>query len=186
MKWNFTISLLLAPLAYTIHHAEEHLLFNFREWRLRYFADNNPLSTEAVFMVLTAITLIYILLHAGFRNRASAYAILTFLMATQVVNAFFHLFGTLYFNDFSPGLITGLLLYLPVNAIIFHQALREGWVTKGTLVLLLLIGAAIFIAFEMVGPFPMVAVQLFFYGWIAYEAIKGRRTQGTEAAGLGE
>ena len=185
MKWNFTISLLLAPLAYTIHHAEEHLLYTFRDWRLRYFADNNPLSTEAVFMILTAITLIYILFHAGFRNRASAYAILTFLMATQVVNAFFHLFGTIYFNDFSPGLITGLLLYLPVNAIIFHQALREGWVTWKSTLALFVIGALIFIAFEMVGPFPMVVVQLFFYTWIAYEAIKGRGKEGEAADQLG-
>ena len=184
MKWNFTISLLLAPLAYTIHHAEEHLVYKFRDWRLSYFADNNPLSTEAVFMVLTGITLVYILLHAGFRNRASAYAILTFLMATQVVNAFFHLFGTIYFNDFSPGLITGLLLYLPVNAIIFREAMREGWVTWRSTALLFVIGALIFIAFEMVGPFPMVTVQIFFYCWIAYEAIKGRRRDDGEAAEL--
>lgn len=41
---SFSTALLLAPLAYTLHHFEEHILFNFREWRLLYFPDSNALS----------------------------------------------------------------------------------------------------------------------------------------------
>ena len=65
---TFKTALLFAPLAYAIHHFEEHMIFNFRDWRLQYFSDNNPLTTETVFVILTTITLVYIILHAIIGN----------------------------------------------------------------------------------------------------------------------
>lgn len=175
-RLEFKLSLLLAPLAYGIHHSEEHLLFEFREWRLRYFADNNALSTEAVFIILTSITLLFILLHQRFENRATTYSILMFLMATQVVNAFFHVGGTIYFADFSPGLITGVLVYLPVNFLIARAALAEGLVSRGHLLLLFVVGACVFAMFEAVGPAPMLLVLIAQIGWIAWETRRAGAT----------
>jgi len=34
---EFKNLIILGPLIYAIHHYEEHVIFNFREWRLRYF-----------------------------------------------------------------------------------------------------------------------------------------------------
>lgn len=96
----FQISLLLAPLAYAIHHGEEHMLFNFREWRLRYFRDTNALSTEALLVILTGVTLVYILLFFVSRTHVSAWMAILFLMASQVHNAIFHISGTVAFQ---PG-----------------------------------------------------------------------------------
>jgi hypothetical protein len=76
LRLPFRTSLLLAPLAYAIHHGEEHLIFNFRAWRLRYFADNNALSTEAVLVILVSVSMVYLLLHATIRNRVSAWTAL--------------------------------------------------------------------------------------------------------------
>ena len=87
-KIDFKISLLFAPLAYALHHIEEHVFFNFREWRLTYFPNNNPLSTETVLSVLMAITLLYIIYHHGASSKASAEGILFFLMATQFIMLF--------------------------------------------------------------------------------------------------
>jgi len=174
-KITFQTSLLFAPLAYAVHHFEEHLIFNFRAWRLLYFPDSNPLTTEAVFVILTAITLVYIILHAVFENRASAQSAVLFLMATQVNNVIFHAGGTVVFQTFSPGLITGLLVYLPVNALIVVKALREGWVTRRSLTVLFFLGAVLFWSFEKYGPAPMAAVLAATYGWITCEAIRNRR-----------
>jgi hypothetical protein len=171
-KITFTTSLLFAPVAYAIHHYEEHMLFNFREWRLLYFADNNPLSTELVFMILTTITLVYIILHQIFENKASAQSAVLFLMASQVQNVIFHAGGTLYFWNFSPGLYSAILLYLPVNAFIVFKALREEWLTLRSLSVLFVLGGLIFWAFEMLGPLPMVTTIVVTYVWIGIEAKK--------------
>ena len=144
-----------------IHHFEEHIIFDFREWRLSYFLDNNSLSTEEVLLRLLAVLLIMIFLHSIKRNKPSAHIILFFLMTTQVVNAFFHVFFSFYFYDFSPGVITGVLLYLPVNYLIFKAALNEGLVGSfRDIGYMFLLGAGTFALFELIGPQVMLIAFL--------------------------
>tara|TARA_Y100000022_G_scaffold180631_1_gene172723 strand:+ start:315 stop:869 length:555 start_codon:yes stop_codon:yes gene_type:complete len=161
MNKRFGNLIILGPLIYVIHHFEEHIIFNFREWRIRYFLDNNSLSTEEVLLRLLAVLLIWVFLHSVKRNRASAYVILFFLMTTQVVNAFFHVFFSFYFLDFSPGAITGVFLYLPVNYFIFKAALNEGYLqSKKEIVYIFILGASIFALFEQIGPKVMQITTL--------------------------
>ena len=150
---GFKNLILLAPLAYLIHHFEEHIVFNFREWRLKYFLDNNSLSTEEVLIRLTALLLIIIIIHIVKNNRGSAHVVMFFLMTTQVVNAFFHIFFSLYFFDFSPGTITATLLYLPVNYLIFRAAFKEGYLKSiSEFILVFILGFLTFSLFELIGP----------------------------------
>ena len=174
-KITFKISLFFAPIAYAFHHFEEHIIFNFRDWRLLYFSDNNPLSTEVMFVILSAIMMIYIILHFIIENKASAQSVILFLMGTQVNNMIFHTGGTIVFQDFSPGLITAILLYIPVNIIIAQKALQEGWISKRSLTVLFLLGGLLFWLFEQFGPFPMVTVLLTSYLWIIYETFRIKR-----------
>ena len=60
---EFRNLIILAPLAFALHHFEEHIVFNFREWRLKYFLDNNTLSTEEVLIRLISLLLIIIIIH---------------------------------------------------------------------------------------------------------------------------
>ena len=150
---EFKNLIVLGPLIYALHHFEEHVIFNFREWRLRYFLDNNTLSTEEVLIRLISLLLIVTFIHLIKNNRGSAHIVLFFLMTTQVVNAFFHIFFSFYFSDFSPGAITGLLLYLPVNYLIFKAAFIEGYLRSYfELILLLIAGSVTFALFELLGP----------------------------------
>ena len=150
---GFKNLILLAPLAYLIHHFEEHVVFNFREWRLKYFLDNNSLSTEEVLIRLTSLLLIIIIVHILKKNRGSAHVAMFFLMTTQVVNAFFHIFFSLYFFDFSPGTITAIGLYLPINYLVFRAAFQEGFLKSKIEFLLIFSSATLtFTLFELLGP----------------------------------
>ena len=150
---EFKNLIVLGPLIYAVHHFEEHIIFNFREWRLSYFPDNNPIATEEVLLRLITILLIVVFVHIIKNNRGSAHIVLFFLMTTQVVNAFFHIFFSFYFNDFSPGAITAALLYLPINALIIRSAFQEGFLKSHLEVFLLFVGGTtIFALFELIGP----------------------------------
>ena len=174
-KITFKISLLFAPLAYAFHHYEESIIFNFRAWRSLYFPDNKLPSTELMLIILMVISLVYIILHFIIENKATAQSVIIFLMATQVNNMIFHTGGTIVFQDFSPGLITAILLYIPVNIIIAQKALQEGWISKRSLTVLFLLGGLLFWLFEQFGPFPMVIVLLTSYLWIAYKTFRMKR-----------
>ena len=155
---EFRNLILLSPLVYVIHHFEEHVIFNFREWRLSYFLDNNPLSTEEVLIRLLAVMLIMIFLHSIKRNKPSAHIILFFLMTTQIVNALFHIFFSFYYSDFSPGTVTAVLLYLPINYLIFNAAFNEGYVNNIIEIgYIFVLGAITFALFEIIGPKVMLA-----------------------------
>jgi hypothetical protein len=160
LRLPFQTALLLAPLAYALHHIEEHIIFHFRDWRLRYFPDNNQLSTETVLAILMAISLVYLLLHAIRQTRTSAAMAVLFLMSSQVHNAIYHIGGTLMFRDFSPGLITAILLYVPINLIIVRAAIQDGWLKLHQVALLFLGGGLLFWGFEFLGPPPLLATTV--------------------------
>ena len=149
---KFKNLIVLGPLIYALHHFEEHVIFNFREWRLTYFADNNPIPTEEVLIRLIALLLVFVFIHLIKSNRGSAHIVLFFLMTTQVVNAFFHIFFSFYFYDFSPGSITAALLYLPINFLIIRSAFNENFL-RSYKELFLLFGAGLstFTLFELIG-----------------------------------
>ena len=154
---EFKNLIILGPLIYALHHFEEHIIFNFREWRLSYFSDNNAIPTEAVLIILISQLLLFIFIHLVKDNRGSAHLVLFFLMTTQVVNAFFHVFFSFYFNDFSPGAITAVLLYLPVNYLIIKAALKEGHLKSYLeLFILFLAGITYFTLFEVIGAQVLV------------------------------
>ncbi len=154
---SFQAALLFAPLAYCVHHVEEKA-GGFRPWKNQYLPDNNPLTTEYVFVLLTAITLVFFVLFAIRKSRATAAAAVLLLMATQVNNAIFHIGAGLIFRDYSPGTMTALFLYLPVNAYICLKAIEEGWLSKRSVSALFVIGAVMFWTFELMGP---LAIALF-------------------------
>tara|TARA_B100001093_G_C26616550_1_gene922589 strand:+ start:203 stop:727 length:525 start_codon:yes stop_codon:yes gene_type:complete len=150
---KFKNLIVLGPLIYSIHHFEEHILFNFREWRLKYFSDNNAISTETILIILSSLLLMFIFFYLIKRNRASAHLVLFFLMTTQIVNALFHIFCSLYFKDFSPGAITGTLLYLPINFLIIQAAFKEGYIkSRIELCIIFFFGISTFVLFEIIGP----------------------------------
>ena len=164
---QFKNLIILGPLIYAIHHFEEHIIFNFREWRLSYFSDNNPLPTEEVLIRLISLCLIVIFVHHIKKNRGSAHIVLFFLMTTQVVNALFHVFFSFYFYDFSPGAITAVLLYLPINYLIFKAAFNEGFLrSRLELIYVSIAGAITFALFELIGPeviaFTLILMPLYY------------------------
>ncbi len=111
---KFKNLIVLGPLIYALHHFEEHIIFNFRDWRLRYFSDNNSVSTEGILCILISLLLIFVFIHLINNNRASAHILIYFLITAQVANAFFHIFFSFYYQDFSPGtdiLVLNLVKY---------------------------------------------------------------------------
>ena len=83
--------IILSPLVYLIHHFEEHIFFNFRDWRLTYFLDNNPYTSEEMLIRLAVFMLALTFFHQIKQNRASALLVLYFVMTTQVVLSLIHI-----------------------------------------------------------------------------------------------
>ena len=179
---KFNNLIVLGPLLYAIHHFEEHIIFNFIEWKLKYFNHSAAaLSTEAILSILVFVIVGFVFLHLVKNNKASAYIILYILFAIQIINAVFHIFFSLYFNDFSPGLITSILVYLPGNYLIVRAAFQEGYLKSSTEYgFIALLGTATFILFEIYGPLVIVLSiisSLLYFVWFNKRLVaKGQHT----------
>ena len=181
-RLNYQTSLLLAPLAYAIHHAEENVILDFREWRLSYFPDNNALTTEAVLTILMGVTFVYLLFNALLKNKLCAALTIGFLMSSQVSNVIFHAVGTVVFQDYSPGLITGILLYLPVNFLICRAAMSEDLISPRMVFAMFVLGGAIFLLFEAFGPIVLFASTFITWAIMIFSGIQQRGTTSQPAS----
>ena len=66
--------IVLGPLVYAVHHFEEHVIFNFIEWKLQYFEHSAAaLSTEAILSVSVCILVMFALLNTKLKLRSYFY-----------------------------------------------------------------------------------------------------------------
>ena len=146
------------------------MVFNFIEWKLKYFYHSAAaLSTEAILSILVCVLIGFVLLHLVKNNKASAYVILYVLFTIEIINALFHIFFSLYYSDFSPGTITAVLVYLPGNYLIVRAAFQEGYLKSyieyGYIALL---GTTTFVLFEIYGPIIIglsIICSLLYFAW---------------------
>ncbi|MEO2116505.1 MAG: HXXEE domain-containing protein, partial [bacterium] len=125
------------------------------------------IPTEEVLCILISVLLSAVFFQLISKSRATSHILLFFLMAIQVVNAVFHIFFSLYYFDFSPGTITAIFLYLPINFLIIQSAFREGLLKNTTeLIIIFILGTSTFVLFELLGP--KVWLVSFFMCFIYY------------------
>ena len=168
----FATALLLAPVAYCVHQIEESS-GGFRLWRARHFAANNPLHPEQVFALLTGLGLLCILAFTIRRSRPTAAFALLFYLTMQLHNVLYHVGAGLVFADYSPGTISAIVLYLPINVFLLHQAIREGYITSRLGTGIVLVAGVLYWSFELIGP-VMIGVG-FLSGALAVLVAERRR-----------
>lgn len=118
---NHQFILWVALLAYALHMLEEYF-YNWKDWAVKTFnipatwTDFYLVNTFVLFMGLCCASIgwncIWLaLIYPGF----------------MLINAiFFHIIPIIRFRNFSPGIITAILLFLPVIGFSYYYALQNG------------------------------------------------------------
>jgi len=131
----------VGPLAYGVHIAEE--FWRFPEWASTYFA---PGFTPHRFVVSNAIIMLLLVgltaLVSAVRVRAADFVYFCWISGQLFSNALFHMGTTAYFGAYSPGVLSAILLYLPICYFIARAADREGRLTNIGGIGALIVGAA--------------------------------------------
>ena len=133
----------LMPAAYALHIIEE-FAGNFPAWvtddvhgKFNYFAfDANNIMFMLV--LLTLVTL-------NFRKTSTrkAFALTVFASANLFWDALFHLFMTPALDRYSPGLVTAMLLYIPISILVGVVIVKQG-ILKPHLFAIALAGGLVF------------------------------------------
>ncbi len=141
----------LAPVLFLFHIIEESV-FGFYIFMNKYRGWDSTLESFLITNMLIMIVYLFLIsLFTIYPNRVTVFFALGGLLAAQFFNAFFHLFLTIYYGEYCPGLITGLILYIPYALILVRMGYREEYITKTTGIIIFIIGAILMTLFEIEG-----------------------------------
>ena len=121
LRWHYRDPSLawLLPLAYAAHLLEEWF-GGFPEWIGLVVGVPLP---RAGFIVINAIAMALAIAATRASTRREAYGWAGIAVAAVLfVNAFAHGLGTVMMRAYSPGLITGVVLYLPIAGLVLLRA----------------------------------------------------------------
>jgi hypothetical protein len=121
MRWHYRDPLLvwLLPTAYACHLIEEWL-GGLRLWIS--LVTGAPIP-QAAFVAINGIAFALFLTAARRTTQRESAGWMGIAMATiLLVNGSAHILGTLMFRSYSPGLVTSVILYLPLSQLLLLRA----------------------------------------------------------------
>ncbi len=130
----------LFPLTYLIHAAEEYLCGEgFYRWSARIFGKG---MTPAQFISINSVAwLLMVCTVIVFRKTPSVRWITITFATVVLINGVAHVLGSILTWTYSPGAVSGLLLWIPLGVATFYRA--HGRVTRRSLTAGVIVGALI-------------------------------------------
>jgi hypothetical protein len=122
VRWHYRDPMLvwLFPLAYALHVLEEWV-GGFPEWLAA--IDGDGVSRRAFILINTAAFILVIAAARAATRREEQGWLAVSIATILLVNGLLHVLGTLYTGTYSPGLVTSVILYLPLGQL----ALLRAW-----------------------------------------------------------
>ena len=116
------------PVVVTLHNLEEAVWFpsfwQNRSWHLPINALEFRIATALVAILAYFVT--YLSVRKG-KKSIGAYMVAAF-STIMLLNAIWHVVATVYVQTYSPGVVTAVLLILPVTIYVLRRALHEGYI----------------------------------------------------------
>lgn len=122
---SFMTSIWLFPVALALHEGEE---WNILGWQQRNFVGipaKTHASVRAFLVFFTLLGFLWTALAAWIHNPTIAAFVMLPLAAGAVLNVLQHLFYTLYFRQYAPGVITAVVVLLPISGYLTARAITE-------------------------------------------------------------
>lgn len=147
-RWSYRDGAVLWPLvwAFAIHVAEEWSA-GFPEWVAAIVSRPMP---AGAFLIINGIAMFLMIVGVRAATRSEERGWIAVTIATiALVNTLSHLAGALLTRGYAPGVISAVVLYLPLGSLTMIRALDQAshHVPRGVVVGLLLHGAVFVIAF---------------------------------------
>lgn len=127
--FDFTSVLWLLPLAFALHEAEE---WNITRWEHRHFVGMPPNATDksarAWIAFVSAVGFVWCAVAALPGNPTVAAFVFLPAIAFVLMNAFQHVYWSLHFRQYAPGVVTAIGLLIPTGLYVAFRAVQQGYV----------------------------------------------------------
>ena len=136
---------LLFPATYLLHIAEEYWCGErFFNWASRVSGIN---LTELAFLEINAAAWTIMLLMSAMAFSRPTFQWIVIPMSTAItINGVAHLLGTIISHSYSPGLVTGFLLWIPLGVFTLYRTRETGRYWAGVILGVVLHGLVTLVA----------------------------------------
>lgn len=132
-----------APLAAAILHMSEEFIYpgRFAEWYRRYRANASRITSR--FLVIINALLLIACVDVGILGRTTAGAVYWLIIAALLCsNGIWHAWASCKSRSYSPGVVTGVTIYVPLALYGYGHFLRSGAVSIGTALVAVIAGGS--------------------------------------------
>jgi hypothetical protein len=104
------------PLIAVVLHLIEEFVFpgGFAAWYRRYKPDVADSITTPFLVIINAVFVVLALMPILLGHTPRGYAFWSVVVAIGMANAVFHIWAVIKTDEYSPGFVTGLLIYIPL------------------------------------------------------------------------
>lgn len=140
----FRHAIWLMPAAYVLHIAEEYI-GNFPSWVTNdVHGSFDYLAFDLNNLMFMAILVTLVILNSRKSGPVRTFALVAFASGNLFWDGLFHLFMTPVLHQYSPGLVTAMLLYYPICILVGIIIVKQGIMTGRRFTLALAAGLALF------------------------------------------
>jgi len=147
MEWIFVAILIIS-----IIHVTEEYFGGFVEQMKRFVPELDLSNFASVNMMFIALGFISVIVGSASLIYSLSIAALIF------INAFFHIGGAIQLKGYSAGLISALLLYIPVSIYAYYYYWISGALTQTDVILSIVLGA-IWMIIAFVHQFIQISIK---------------------------
>ena len=130
MKLDFLTILWLFPITLLIHELEE---WNILKWYDRHFVDmprdKSNASTRFFLIFISVVCFLWTGVAVATQREQVAVWIMLPFVGIVVQNIFQHIYWLFLFRSYAPGIISAILLLLPVNGYILFKGFGDGMIS---------------------------------------------------------
>ena len=149
---DFSRVVLIMPLAYAFHVLEES--FGFPQWVSKNFTITFTTSQfRRNNLLFFAISIFIALIVYKLPRKFMVFIFLSWVAGLFFHNALFHIGTTVYFQNYSPGLISSIIIYVPLSLIYYKLVSSEGVLTKFEIIFSFILGGIIHYFFIFIDLF---------------------------------
>lgn len=143
LRFNYSLpkNIFWLPLLVLLVHSTDELITGFPAWATEHFGITTPafFIYTHLFLTLFVGTISYFAVkHGSFWKVLAAIAMVQF-----TVNALFHAISSILFQELTPGIITALIVSLPVSYLFFRIILKRKLLAEHEIVVSTIIGSII-------------------------------------------
>lgn len=141
-------ALWLAPLALVIHNFEEYLTmptFTSRHWQdlpvvISNIAAMGSDQFSAALIIVTLLAILFTFLGSISAANGPGMFIAFTTQGAMLINAVQHIFGSIWLRNYTPGVLTSVILYLPLLSYLILRALKEGYISRKLMIYSFILG----------------------------------------------